>query len=512
MQNLASTPMSVGELEQRLRDEREYWTTCYLDQVRKLEMFVSAVQWRADADQADVAVLRASVGDLSEDAQRSAAAGASRLSLLEATVSQLREALQSEREDRRVELSRVERNVAGMVALRPSLEGALGATPEEGDGSLAGEVVAELRADVSQLRASALEESKGSSRSLRRLSEGLERVRSSADLAHRRISELALGQARTLDDGAQVRHPADVSEWPEKAPQSAADLASLDRTGPPAPVLDQRQEMRVASGELASLQERHVSDAGSSRTLSDSGSDSSSDSGGSDTATAVTIQLDAAGQSAHAVPVSPRTLPGSPRTLCRSYSACTVCRPISEGQQAVPDDRECRMAAANVDREDTTGTVCERVADLESRMAAAKAWELRGLEAPAGMPAAQQAMPTLLTSSRGSASLPGLHDGAKRSLQLPLGVPAGTVFARDGMSVTVAPRGMSVTTVSPRPELPTPRLVAPLVARPPGHALAPALLPSATGVIRQPSTGVIRQPSYSLQAISGTTPRLVCRP
>lgn len=348
------------------------------------------------------------------------------MALLEAAVAELREALQREREDRRAELGRVERSVADMVAPRASFEVALGATPEEGDGSLAGEAVAELRADVPQLGAAALEESVGASRSLRRLPEGPERARGSAD------------------------------------------LANFDRMRPstslPALVLPycQRRETRVLSGELASAKERHVSDASSPRTLSDCGSDS----GASD------------------------AMPDSARTLCRSVSA---------GQAAMLDDRESRMTTANADRESTISSVCERVADLEPRMAAAKAWQPRGLAAPAGMPAAQQAMPTLLIC-RSSASVPSLMgslpDGAKRSLQLPLGVPRGAVFARDGMSVAVAPRGMPVA-VSPRPaasprpafaaELPAPMLVAPVVAQPPTQALATGL--------------VIRQRSFCLQTM-----------
>jgi len=233
---------------------------------------------------------------------------------------------------------------------------------------------------------------------------------------------------------------------------------------------DQRKELCVLSGKQASLRERYVSDAGS------------------------------CGVS--------EAMPDGVQTMCK--------RPANAGQVAIPGgvltvcesvaDLESRMAAAeampdcvstqcerlaNVGQEimlDCAPAVCEQLPDLESRMAAASACQLGSLAAPAGMPAAQQAMPTLLIS-RSSASLgrasPSLNgslpgafvaaqktlraDGAKRGGAISAGPPQGVAVVPAVQPPPGAPRGASVT-ISPRPAV---LAQAPLAAEPPGQALAP---------------------------------------
>ncbi|CAK0888461.1 unnamed protein product [Prorocentrum cordatum] len=341
----------LEEIESAISSEREYWSSFYLEEVRKVERSVSAAQHRADADRADAEALRASVRDLRGEHESSSAVGATRLSLLEAAVSELREAWQEEREQLRGELRRVEeRGLAEVAALRAAHEGALGAAVRDGGGGLAAEALAELMSEVSQLRAAAAEGPEEACRRLRQLSEGLEQVRSSADAAHQRLSELALGQAKVCErlsllDDTQAHVLAAQGK-------SRGDLLQAEQAV---------EELRAALRGLAAAPEEAD---GAAR-------------GDPEGPRVVELRADVAAEQRAA---SPRAAP-------------------TAGEGGHPAGPLSARSPAHA------RAVCERVAELENRMAAASSAPGRR-EGPLAPPA-QEALPTLLTSGGHGVRRPG---------------------------------------------------------------------------------------------------------
>ncbi|CAK0888459.1 unnamed protein product [Prorocentrum cordatum] len=419
----------LEEIESAISSEREYWSSFYLEEVRKVERSVSAAQHRADADRADAEALRASVRDLRGEHESSSAVGATRLSLLEAAVSELREAWQEEREQLRGELRRVEerglaeaaalrashegalsaavrealqiervqrrdelreveeRGLAEVAALRAAHEGALGAAVRDGGGGLAAEALAELMSEVSQLRAAAAEGPEEACRRLRQLSEGLEQVRSSADAAHQRLSELALGQAKVcerlslLDDtqahvlAAQGKSRGDLLQAEQAVEELRAALRGLAAApeegarcaGPDGRAQDVDLRAEVASLRASSVEQVHLEG----------------------------LRADGA---ARGDPEGPRVVELRADVAAEQRAASPRAAPTA-GEGGHPAGPLSARSPAHA------RAVCERVAELENRMAAASSAPGRR-EGPLAPPA-QEALPTLLTSGGHGVRRPG---------------------------------------------------------------------------------------------------------
>ncbi|CAK0888457.1 unnamed protein product [Prorocentrum cordatum] len=416
----------LEEIESAISSEREYWSSFYLEEVRKVERSVSAAQHRADADRADAEALRASVRDLRGEHESSSAVGATRLSLLEAAVSELREAWQEEREQLRGELRRVEerglaeaaalrashegalsaavrealqiervqrrdelreveeRGLAEVAALRAAHEGALGAAVRDGGGGLAAEALAELMSEVSQLRAAAAEGPEEACRRLRQLSEGLEQVRSSADAAHQRLSELALGQAEQAVEelraalrglaaapeepaaACRARPPAEIpGARPERARPPAEEGARC--AGPDGRAQDVDLRAEVASLRASSVEQVHLEG----------------------------LRADGA---ARGDPEGPRVVELRADVAAEQRAASPRAAPTA-GEGGHPAGPLSARSPAHA------RAVCERVAELENRMAAASSAPGRR-EGPLAPPA-QEALPTLLTSGGHGVRRPG---------------------------------------------------------------------------------------------------------
>jgi len=492
----ARAPMATEEFERILRTEREYWSASCLEEVKALQKAVTAVQQQASSDRAEAEAMRASMRDLRAEAECFSAAGAAKMAVLEATVAELHGALQAEREQRGDELRQAEeRHRAELAAVRAAHEGALGALRREGDAGHVDRMLASLQSDVARLQAAADDRLEEPLQRLCQLSEGLEQTRGSVDAAHQRISELELGQAQAreriscLDDTqaqalaaqgslreafadgtrqswgdtqqtqealrelrAEVNRLAEAAREQEEAGAvgesnggagvgSGVLIGSLQRL-----VQDQRRELSVLSSDLGRLRELHESEADRSRQAL-----------------------------------------GAMRTFLEE--AC-------EEKLRRAGELEDAASTKAASRQHQWLAVCERVAEIESR-----------LGAPAAQPQ-QEALPTLLTNAaRASATAaegakPGANDaeagavpvGLKDSLHGVVaavqkvlqdsGAPSGPAAASGPPGVPASPRPVQ-RLARPLSAAPAPawraqtqqRLVAPAVAKPlvqasPGPVLA----------------------------------------
>ncbi|CAK0888456.1 unnamed protein product [Prorocentrum cordatum] len=405
----------LEEIESAISSEREYWSSFYLEEVRKVERSVSAAQHRADADRADAEALRASVRDLRGEHESSSAVGATRLSLLEAAVSELREAWQEEREQLRGELRRVEeRGLAEVAALRAAHEGALGAAVRDGGGGLAAEALAELMSEVSQLRAAAAEGPEEACRRLRQLSEGLEQVRSSADAAHQRLSELALGQAKVcerlslLDDtqahvlAAQGKSRGDLLQAEQAVEELRAALRGLAaapeepaaacRARPPAEIPGARPERARPPAEEGA---RCAGPDGRAQDVDLRAEVASLRASSVEQVHLEGLRADGA---ARGDPEGPRVVELRADVAAEQRAASPRAAPTA-GEGGHPAGPLSARSPAHA------RAVCERVAELENRMAAASSAPGRR-EGPLAPPA-QEALPTLLTSGGHGVRRPG---------------------------------------------------------------------------------------------------------
>lgn len=172
----ARAPLATEEFERILRIEREHWSSCMSQELSRLAKTTNEIRQEVSADRSEGEALRASFRDLRAEAELSSATSAARLAVLEATVSELQEAVRAEREQRRDD---VQRHAAELAAARRGAQEGAGRAAAAAEG---------LRADVARLQSSVVE-----------VSEGLERAGASAELANQRIADLALTQSQAHD-------------------------------------------------------------------------------------------------------------------------------------------------------------------------------------------------------------------------------------------------------------------------------------------------------------------------
>lgn len=227
----ARAPLATEEFERILESEREFWSGTCLQEVRSLEETVDRLQKEVAGQQRDRQeasaerdALRHSVDELRLQGERSAAATAAKVALMEATMADLREMLLSQRQESRQVVSDAapERHTSGdvmesIVELQAEVAKLHSrSTVQEEPMRRLAELSGELSADLDQLRSEAKDGLADLRGEVRRLGESIgEQQRAHADVVE------AVAELR------RSRRPAELDETrPCAAP--AADRRSVD--------------------------------------------------------------------------------------------------------------------------------------------------------------------------------------------------------------------------------------------------------------------------------------------